>query len=506
MPLSKKDVLQAVSFGEQVAEDERRQLSAYFVRTGEAQQLADGAIDIVYAPKGAGKSALYMHLLETADDFERRRIILTACEEPLGTPVFRNLVNDLLQPSEEDLQDLWCLYFTQLIGLEFRKRGLSDSDARFVIQHLEDAKLLPSEPSLARMLRSAMAYIKLFIRPASVEGGIQFNSVTGLPAGITGKISLRDPSEAGRSSGVVSVSSLLERAEKVLVTHRYALWLLLDRLDAAFPSNPALEETALRALFQVYLDLKRHEHIRPKIFLRSDIWERITKTKGFREGSHIRRSITIRWERKSLVNLLCRRLLHSKAVSEFYQVTQSDVLASTGAQERFLHAVIEPTPMLAQGRDTIDWILLGIRDGSNQAAPRELIHLFTAARLKQVLLWGLEERVQEGTYLITQKALRNALPEVSQSRLEQTLYAEYPRLRPFITLLRGESPQQSVLSLAKIWESSNEETRTTAFTLVDLGFFEATGKTASPSFQVPILYRSALSMPSSGSWSGEPER
>jgi hypothetical protein len=53
------------------------------------------------------------------------------------------------------------------------------------------------------------------------------------------------------------------------------IWLLLDRLDVAFPETHELERNALRALFRAYRDLAEHDAIKLKIFLRSDIWSRI---------------------------------------------------------------------------------------------------------------------------------------------------------------------------------------------------------------------------------------
>jgi hypothetical protein len=49
------------------------------------------------------------------------------------------------------------------------------------------------------------------------------------------------------------------------------VWILLDRLDVAFAEHPDLEANALQGLFRVYLDLMGYEHVKLKIFLRSDI-------------------------------------------------------------------------------------------------------------------------------------------------------------------------------------------------------------------------------------------
>jgi hypothetical protein len=494
--MKRREVLQSVSFGEQVAEDERKQLAAYFVRTAPAQQLIDGKVDVVYAPKGAGKSALYGHLITTADDFEGRGIVVIACEKPLGEPVFRDLVTELPNPSEGILRHLWSLYFAMLVGHEFRKRGFSD--ARGITETLQDADLLPAEFSLRAVWRAAISFVQR-AAPSGMEGGVEFAPGTLQPSGVTWKILFRDPTVDEKRLGRVSVASLLAKADEVLRAHNLNVWLTLDRLDVAFPRNSTLEEIALRALFRTYLDLKEQEHIRLKIFLRNDIWERITK-RGFPEASHIRRAVRIRWERKDLVHLVCRRLVTSKMLRDFFGVSQSDVLATIDSQASFLNRVIQRPPDLASDKDAIDWLLMGIRDGTGQAAPRELIHLLVTAQMKQLDLWRVEEEQDDGTHLISARALQSALPDVSQSRLDQTLYAEYPDVERWVVRLRGENPAQSLVALGRLWETSPESARAAASTLIEVGFFESLGTASSPTYQVPILYRSALSMPSSGSW------
>ena len=85
---------------------------------------------------------------------------------------------------------------------------------------------------------------------------------------------------------------LLAIADGALREAGVSIWLLLDRLDVAFAESLALERNALRALFRVYLDLAAFDSISLKIFLRTDIWDQITK-EGFREASHISKRVTL---------------------------------------------------------------------------------------------------------------------------------------------------------------------------------------------------------------------
>ena len=100
----------------------------------------------------------------------------------------------------------------------------------------------------------------------------------------------------------------------------------------------------------------------------------------------------------------------------------------------------------------------------------------------------------EGNVLFSRPAIRESLLEVSKVRLEQTIYAEYPRLRPFIENLDGEKATQNLKSLADAWKQDAETTRRTADALVEIGFFELLGTRDEPIYRVPFLYREALNL------------
>jgi hypothetical protein len=139
-------------------------------------------------------------------------------------------------------------------------------------------------------------------------------------------------------------------------------------LDVAFAESPQLEQNALRALFRVYLDLSSFANIKIKIFLRTDIWRRITEG-GFREASHITRAVTIDWDRASLLNLMVRRLLHNDVLVRNYNAEISAVLESVKNQEEFFYRLF-PAQVDSGGNkpSTVDWMLTRTRDGTLRTA------------------------------------------------------------------------------------------------------------------------------------------
>jgi hypothetical protein len=492
--MNKREVLANTTFGERVAEDESTELAAYFVETDQWHRIFRGEVDVIYGTKGAGKSAIYSLLIDRRDAlFLDRQIIVTPGENPRGAPAFKDLVADP-PTSEREFVGLWKLYLLTLVAHQLREWGISPERSHDVIEPLLQAGMLEEDGlRLSAVIRTALDYIRALIRIESFEGGLKINETTGMPEGLTGKITLREPSARERAAGIVSVDSLFAIANSALESDGASVWVLLDRLDVAFTESHDLERNALRALFRVYRDLLTHARISPKIFLRSDIWARITK-EGFREASHFTRAVTISWEARSLLNLIVRRALRNQAVCEFYGVADLNaILNDVQMQEEFFYKIFPK--QVAGGlkqRQTFEWMLSRTWDGSQKSAPRELIHLLKSARDTQLrrLEVGFDE--PQNHLLFEGVALREALPEVSKTRLEQTLYAEYPEIADRVRALEGEKTTQTIATLAGLWEVPEADAASIASRLVEIGFFEQRGSREEPQFWVPFLYRDAL--------------
>ena len=468
---TKQEVLSATTFGQRIAEDEAEALTSYFVETHQWRKLISGEIDVIYGPKGSGKSALFALLRKRREDLRARNILAAAGENVRGALVFADLVAE--PPASEDrFRDLWKLYFLSLIGTAFRLAEIDNSHSRSVVSALEGAGLVIAHWSLKRSLRAALDYIQ---RIDSVSGDIKVNPATGQPEGVGGKITVREPTKEQLNLGYTSADSLLEEADRGFSEAGKKFWIVLDRLDVAFAESPDFEGNALRALFRVYRDIAGLQSIALKVFLRDDVWKRITST-GFREASHVTKSITITWDKKSLLNLVIRRALHNEAVRAFYDVDSAAVLASSEAQENLFYRIFPSQVDLGERKsNTLDWMLSRTADGTGQTAPRELIHLLSAARDEQLKSLEMGAPEPEGDALFERSAMKAALPEVSKARYEQTLCAEYPALKPILDKLDGEKTQQTPATLAKIWRASHSEAVAEPSTCPKLGFSRNAG-------------------------------
>jgi hypothetical protein len=338
-----------------------------------------------------------------------------------------------------------------------------------------------------------MDYVRTISNPESFETELALDPTTGMPSGVVGRITLREPTAAQARKGVVSVDELFELASEALQEAGYSLWIVLDRLDVAFADKPNLETAALRALFKFYLASKNRSNIKVKIFLRTDIWDAIT-AEGFREASHIERSITISWKPEDLTNLVVRRALANEEICKFYDVAPSDIVQDFRLQESFLGRMFpeQVESGVNKPKTAFVWILGRTKDAISTTSPRELIHFLSELRDVQIARLERGEKVIAQDKLFEPLAFKDALPEVSRSRLEQTIYAEYPALKAHIEALREQKATQPLANLQAIWNVDAHRAVQIAQELEAIGFFERLGGPQSPTWRVPFLYRPAL--------------
>lgn len=491
--MDKHAILRSITFGHRIAEEETDVLSTYFVETDYWERLYRGDIDVVYGPKGSGKSALYSLLLSKSSGLFDRNILLVAGENPRGAPAFRDLITDP-PANEREFVGLWKLYIASLLHSALDEYDIKNEASKRLEEALAREGLVKGNRSLAALLKSVVEYARRALRPQAVEVGVELDPLTQLPKGFKGKIIFSEPGKQASDPEVNSVDRLLELANTALSNTKFHVWVLLDRLDVAFAEDQQLETNALRALFRVYLDVLAFSNVKLKIFLRTDIWTRVT-TQGFREASHITRHLTISWNRGSLLNLVVRRTLHNEAIRNAYGVGEDLSRQTVEAQEKFFYRLCPPQVDVGPNKpSTIEWLLSRTRDGTKSNAPRELIHFLNCLREVQVKRLEVGETQPEDEALFERVSFKDALPEVSKVRLEQTLYAEYPAHKEWLEKLRGAKTLQTPETLSDIWGVSSEEAAARAKELVAIGFFEARGTWQSPEYWVPFLYRDALDL------------
>ena len=488
--MDKLAVLQKVDFGQSVAEQEAEKLSSYFVETSQWNKVFNGDVDIIYGPKGAGKSAIYSLIEKYEATYFQKQIALRFAENPRGATAFSDLQTDP-PPDERTFVNMWKLYFLVLLGDHFQDYGTSRVGDE-VLNSLKDSALLPDDRRLLAILGKVRNYISKYIHLQSIEPNASINEQTGYISKFGLKIAFSEPVEQIAKLGVKSIDSLLHKANEELLSSKFTVWFLLDRLDVAFSDNPELEENALRALFKTYLDFAVFSNFKLKIFLRSDIWTRITRT-GFREATHVTKSSIIEWDRSSLLNLVIRRFLNNESILVAYSADKEQILKDIKLQEVLFYKLFPKQVDSGKNPDTFDWILGRTQDSFGLSAPRDIINLINGAIDAQIKSLEVGKDETEGQVLFSRGSLKAGLAQASKEKVEKYLLAEHPELRTYFEALRGNKSEHSVASLSRLWQCSEHEAKTIAGEIALTGFWTVEKK-EDPTYWIQLIYRDGLAI------------
>jgi hypothetical protein len=193
-----------------------------------------------------------------------------------------------------------------------------------------------------------------------VEGSISVLE-TGLPI-VTGKV-VPDYGEEVEGGVIIPHDYALGQLQDALEELGLTVWVVFDRLDEAFQGAPDHELPALRALLRVYLDLNHLEHVRVKLFIRNDLFSRIT-TGGFVNLTHVNaRRLHLTWSPEDLLELLTRRVLDNLGVLEAVGVDDPASIDNHEARLNLLEERIFPDQVDPGLRKptTWNWILSPLR-------------------------------------------------------------------------------------------------------------------------------------------------
>lgn len=486
--------LNNLTFGYQVAEDEKDNLNKYFVETPTWKKLKKGDIDVIFGVKGSGKSALYTLLLSETAYFEQEKIILETAENPTGKPIFSEMMGSNHLNNVNDFVFFWKIYFCLIVCNNFLKMGSCNNSK--VLKKLQDLNLLEKESSvLKRLFQKAKNLVPI----KSAELSLTSPAFANMPLTVNSKITFESPTEEKRKLGYISIDELVEELNEELSTQNIKFWILCDRLDTAFESlsitssGQELDKVALAALFKTYLDFKSINNIKLKIFIRNDIWERIIENQVFSEASHIVKKVNIEWDSQSLMNLIISRALSNDELSVKLSLNKDKILSDYSEQENLYYTLFPRQVDIGKNQsDTFNWINNRIKDGKGIIAPREMIHFYNEIIANQLKSEQNGTSKPESPNIFSRDPIKQSVGEVSKTRIEQTIYAEYPELKPFIVKLTDTKAEQKIFNLRKTWGVSEEEAQKIVDHLVNIGFFEKVNTEGY--YKIPFMYRSFLNI------------
>jgi len=486
-----RDVLRLLNLGNSVAEEDK-DLDNYFVETETFRKLISDEGDVIAGDKGTGKTALYRILNRRYSSLPAlNKVEVVTAFNPTGSSIFQRMAMDKVL-TEGQYITVWKAYALSLAG-------------NWLLELYDESNYTPSMKKLDALLmrvdlrvpddRPTTIFSKLFnlIRRYTQPqaAGIEFTfNEAGFPESVMPKVEFSDNPQNSDSDGdkhIIRHTESLGLLNSALEEADLTMWLVLDRLDEAFQGYPDTEIPALRGLLRTYLDMKEFERLRLKMFVRNDLFRKITfGTEGFVNLTHIRR-IDVVWDDEDLLNLLVRRI---KTNAEFVEILD---LEGKTAKEIF-YALFPDQVDAGTGRSkTWNWILARIRDGNNVKPPRNLIDLIKRAQEEQQRREGREGEARDFTEestLITSDAIKNALSRLSSVRVEDTLLAESGIYAQYIERFRDGKAEHDFESIMNVLDLPASETRSVVKVLVDIGFLEQLKET----YKVPMLYRDGLNI------------
>jgi hypothetical protein len=240
---------------------------------------------------------------------------------------------------------------------------------------------------------------------------------------------------------------LLEADEWLFVTY--------DELDRLISSYNELS-APIRELLAFWLDKwRRWERIRPKIFLRTDLFRE--DFLGFPDASKLRaHQINLEWKHLWLYQLLFKRLANSGSeMTEYLRIVPNLINDSNTAlgitimpEESLFQSMIEKIIGKFMGANarkgyTYSWIPNHLQDAGGRIAPRSFLKLFSLAANRRLDKLSQQDEQMSGTALLMPSDLQGALMDTSLDRIRELAQEEYPWLEALkINLMGLEVPIQ----------------------------------------------------------------
>lgn len=477
-----RDVLDKLNLGNSVAEFDR-DLKKYFVETQAFRSLISGDKDVIAGDKGTGKTALYKVLTERAREFPAlRNVEILSAFNPTGNPVFQRL-SQIPLLTEGQYITVWKGYILSLVGnwlLEFvgdeKTEKMIELDALLV-----KIGMRTSDDTASTIFSKISNLVNRLLRPESAELGITFTE-SGMPI-IIPKIEFGTDKKPEDDETFVGHERALGILNECLAQLDTTIWLALDRLDEAFQGSPDIERPALRALFRTYLDMLEFNRIQLKLFVRKDLFRKITEG-GFVNLTHINaRKLEIVWDEEDLKSLLGNRIRLSK---DFIHATDSQGKSTEELFYSIFPAKVDGGP---RKPTTWVWMMSRIKDGNSIKPPRNLVDLAKKAQENQLRAEDRNQRdFTPGQPLVEPDSIRKALHRLSDDRVNDTLLAEAASFAPLIEKFRDKKAEHNAATLSDLLAIPENEVRAKVKPLVEMGFLEETGET----YKVPILYREGL--------------
>jgi hypothetical protein len=288
----------------------------------------------------------------------------------------------------------------------------------------------------------------------------------------------------------VFVAELQQRLIALLRKANVQLWIMLDRLDEAFPRRSDVERTALRALLRTTLAFK-DPMLRLKIFLRDDIFNSVTDDPaGFVALSHVksRCSPVLKWSREQILQLLTNRIFSSDAMATYFHIDRARLRRDEEYRTQSFYRIF-PQRLRAGSRQssTLDWIYKHCEDGNGVVTPRDIIDLINSAKHVQ---WDMLRTHRAGTMdcVLSAAAILQGHVAMSKNKRDTYLKAEFKHFWPIIERFENKKAEHDEASLRSLLGKGYEKYLPD---LRSIGFLKLN---PAGTYAIPFLYRPGLNI------------
>lgn len=486
--MNKKEILQKIDLGNSIAEYDEN-ISQYYITTQSTLDLINDRYDIVKGVKGSGKTAMLIAICDNQSLYPQLedKLLIKAIQLK-GDPDFKRAFSTVsIETSDiQKLIDAWKIYLINVIWKECKELF---SDYENLESQLKEAGLLSGKKGILDNLIYSLKRVKLKFTNTFSPDGKTIQTVE-----VTPNDFIESQTSNDNANTLIDFNSIFNSLNELIISNSSCFWVMIDRLDDAFPDNTSTDTLILKSLFYAYKDICGYSGFKIKIFIRDDIFKTITLDKGFTSLTHISAKTmnSIKWERDIIEQLLVERLLYNASFADYvktqgYPTTCKKLTSSERLKILFLF--IKPQiDVGSKNPDSIGWMINHVKDGNGIYTPRDIINILDKARAFQLnQLNEKNEKDISESYLISSNALRLAFAETSKEKLETQLFAEYPKYRKWIESFKDQKAEHTAESLVTIlgrnWKSRTEK-------LKEIGFLEEKNN----SWKIPFIYREGLNV------------
>ena len=483
-PDQARELLESINFGTVAAERDPN-LVDWFVSTLVFRRVTGGDISLVLGAKGTGKTAIYRVLVENQGFIEGlEQDIMVPTSDIQGISDFHQLLS-VAQGASENYRQLWRLYFAVLLAKALIQASqISDINVSRLQGLLNDSGILP--PSAISRLGQWLAGIVSSVKVAVVYQGVPVSFGIDLQG------------KGVPSTKPLDVWEVLSEVQYILSGVSKKAWILVDRLDELFSGTPngvERREQALQGLMASLLDFDEFSNIKVIIFLRSDIYGRLS----FVNKDHLAdRNVAIDWDVNDLKLLITRRVASSEMVRAWLQIETETSKIGVSEAETILNTLLTSERGGVTDAE-IEGIMKILQNSREQVTPRDFIYLFSQAQRLQL------EDIDRGMFnpsnpLFPIDTIKDAFIIVSKNKVTDFVVGEFPEVQGIVKQLEGRNRARFSRSALEglfgtVSDKSVDEVLTT---LHEIGILHPLGSSftqRAKEFEIPVLYRPALGLP-----------